>query len=105
VLPGASLCHLDNTSAARSRRFWEPSAEARQEVKKVARGLLNCLKQLFVFNGRQKSSVRAQRRLTIESTLDTGRPRVYDNALYEQKCCIFFERYAKCDASFKATAF
>jgi type I restriction enzyme R subunit len=69
----------------------ELSADERAEVKKVARDLLNRLKQLLVLNWRQKSGARAQVRLAIEDVLDGGLPRVYDKPLYEQKCSVLFE--------------
>ena len=69
----------------------ELSTEERAEVKKVARELLNRLKQLLVLNWRQKSGSRAQLKLTIEDMLDTGLPRAYDKPLYEQKCSALFE--------------
>jgi type I restriction enzyme R subunit len=69
----------------------ELSSEERAEVKKVARDLLNRLKQLLVLNWRQKSTARSQLKLTIEDTLDTGLPRAYDKPLYEQKCSALFE--------------
>ena len=69
----------------------ELSADERAEVKKVARELLNRLKQLLVLNWRQKSSARSQLKLAIEDTLDTGLPRAYDKPLYEQKCSALFE--------------
>jgi type I site-specific restriction-modification system R (restriction) subunit len=69
----------------------ELSSEERVEVKKVARELLNRLRQLLVLNWRQKSSARSQLRLTIEDVLDAGLPRIYDKPLYEQKCLALFE--------------
>jgi type I restriction enzyme R subunit len=55
----------------------ELSTEERAEVKKIARDLLNRLKQLLVLNWRKKSAARSQLRLAIEDTLDTGLPRAY----------------------------
>jgi type I restriction enzyme R subunit len=69
----------------------ELSAEERTEVKKVARELLDRLKQLLVLNWRQKSSARSQLKLTIEDTLDTGLPRAYTPEMYQQKCSAVFE--------------
>jgi len=69
----------------------ELSADERAEVKRVARDLLNRLKQLLVLNWRQKSAARSQLKLTIEDVLETGLPRVYPPALYEQKCSAVFE--------------
>jgi type I restriction enzyme, R subunit len=54
----------------------ELNAEERAEVKKVARELLNRIRQLLVLNWRQKSTARSQLKLTIEDILDTGLPRV-----------------------------
>ena len=67
----------------------ELTTEERAEVKKVARELLNRLKQLL--NWRQKSAARSQFKLTIEDVLDTGLPRAYDKPLYEKKCSALFE--------------
>jgi type I restriction enzyme, R subunit len=69
----------------------ELTAEERAEVKKVARELLDRLKQLLVLNWRQKSTARSQLKLTIEDVLDTGLPRAYDKPLYEKKCSALFE--------------
>jgi len=82
--------------------------EERAEVKKVARVLLDRLKQLLVLNWRQKSSARSQLKLTIEDTLDTGLPRAFDKPLYEQKCSALFEHvfesYPERDAGVYAEA-
>lgn len=67
------------------------SSEERAEVKKVARELLNRLKNLLVLNWRQKSTARSQLKLTIEDTLDTGLPRAYTPELYQHKCAAVFE--------------
>ena len=86
----------------------ELSAAERAEVKKVARDLLNRLKQLLVLNWRQKSTARSQLKLTIEDRLDTGLPRAYDKPLYAQKCSALFEHifesYPERDAGVYATA-
>ena len=68
----------------------ELSADERAEVKKVARDLLDRLKQLLILNWRQKSSARSQLKLTIEDVLDTL-PAAYDRPLYSQKCSALFE--------------
>jgi len=44
----------------------ELTTEKRAEVKKVARELLNRLKQLLVLNWRQKAAARSQLKLAIE---------------------------------------
>jgi type I restriction enzyme R subunit len=71
----------------------ELSPEERDEVKKVAKELLQRLKDLLVINWRQKSSARSQLRLAIEDVLDHGLPRAYDKPLYEQKCSGLFEHF------------
>ncbi|MCS6264111.1 MAG: type I restriction endonuclease subunit R [Nitrospira sp.] len=67
------------------------STEERAEVKKVARDMLQKLKQLLVLNWRQKASARSQIKLTIEDLLDQGLPRAYTPDLYQQKCSAVFE--------------
>jgi type I restriction enzyme R subunit len=67
------------------------SAEERAEVKKVARILLERLKQLLVLNWRHKTAARAQVQEAIKDTLDTGLPRVYTPEIYRQKCSVVFE--------------
>jgi len=67
------------------------SSEERNEVKKVARELLQRLKTLLVLNWRQKAQARAQVRLAIEDTLDQGLPPAYSRELYQQKCSALFE--------------
>jgi type I restriction enzyme R subunit len=69
----------------------ELSPEERAEVKRVARDLLNRLKQMLVLNWRHKAAARSQLRLAIEDILDNGLPRAYDKPLYEQKCSALFE--------------
>ena len=86
----------------------ELSSEKRTEVKKVARVLLNRLKELLVLNWRQKSSARSQLKLAIDDVLDTGLPRAYDKQLYQQKCSALFEHvyeaYPERDASVYSSA-
>jgi type I restriction enzyme R subunit len=69
----------------------ELTPEERAEVKKVARELLNRLKQLLVLNWRQKAAARSQLKLAIEDALDSGLPRAYTPDLYRQKCSAVFE--------------
>jgi type I restriction enzyme R subunit len=64
--------------------------EERNEVKKVARLLIQRLRDLLVINWRQKSAARSKMRIAIEDTLDTLPP-VYDRKLYTQKCSVLFE--------------
>ncbi len=67
------------------------SAEERDEVKKVARQLLQRLKTKVVVEWREKAQARAQIRLAIEDELDDGLPRSYSPELYKQKCSAVFE--------------
>jgi type I restriction enzyme R subunit len=67
------------------------TSEERQEVKKVARQLLQRVKSALVLNWRQKAQARAQVRLAIEDVLDEGLPRVYSPEVYRQKCSTLFE--------------
>jgi type I restriction enzyme, R subunit len=69
----------------------ELSADERAEVKKVARELLERLKQLLVLNWRQKAAARSALRLAIEDALDSGLPRAYTPEIYRQKCSAVFE--------------
>lgn len=71
----------------------ELGLEERAEVKKVARELLDKLKQLLVLNWRQKSTARSQVKLAIEDLLDHGLPRAYSPDLYQQKCSAVFEHF------------
>jgi type I restriction enzyme R subunit len=67
------------------------SAEERDEVKKVARQMLDRLRALLVLDWRKRSSARARIRLAIEDTLDEGLPRAYSKELYNTKCEMLFE--------------
>src|SRR5207248_2697617 len=67
------------------------SSEEREEVKKVARQLLQRLKTALVLNWRKKAQARAQVRLAIEDSLDEGLPRSYSPELYQRKCSAVFE--------------
>jgi len=68
----------------------ELSTAEREEVKKVAKVLLERLKSLLVLNWRQKSAARSTLKLAIEDTLDTL-PAAYDRPLFAQKCSALFE--------------
>ena len=69
----------------------ELSTEERDEVKKVARQLLDRLNNLLVLGWRQKIQSRAKVRLAIEDVLDDGLPRAYSKDLYAAKCNSLFE--------------
>jgi len=66
------------------------TAEEREEVKKVARQLLEKLHTLLVLGWRQKIQARAKVRLEIENVLDEL-PRAYTKNMYETKCSTVFE--------------
>lgn len=67
------------------------TTQEREEVKKVARQLLERLNELLVIGWRQKVGSRARVRLAIEDTLDHGLPRAYSKELYQTKCSVVFE--------------
>ena len=69
----------------------EHSPAEREEVKKVARQVLERLKTLLALDWRRQTQARAQLRLAIEDTLDTGLPRPYTKELYQGKCSALFE--------------
>ncbi len=63
----------------------------REEVKKVARQLLDRLNDLLALDWRRQIQARARVRLAIEDTLDVGLPRAYTPELYQRKCSAVFE--------------
>jgi type I restriction enzyme R subunit len=65
--------------------------EEREEVKKVARQLLDRLTLLLALDWRRETRARAQVRLAIEDTLDSGVPRAYSPDLYQRKVAAVFE--------------
>ena len=67
------------------------SSEERGEVKKVARELLERVKNLLVIDWRRRQNSRARVEDAIKDVLDTGLPRAYDKALYEEKYSALFE--------------
>ena len=69
----------------------EMSAEERDEVKKVARELLDRVKNLLVLDWRRRTESRSQVKLAIEDVLDTGLPRVFTPEIYRGKCSAVFE--------------
>lgn len=71
----------------------ELSSEERAELKKVAKDLLEKLKDLLVLNWRQTVAARSRVKLTIEDMLDQGLPRAYTPDLYKQKCSAVFEHF------------
>ncbi|HEY2969447.1 MAG TPA: type I restriction enzyme endonuclease domain-containing protein, partial [Casimicrobiaceae bacterium] len=67
------------------------TTEERDEVKKVARQVLERLNALLVLGWRQKAQARAGVRLAIEDGLDEGLPRAYTKETYQTKCNALFE--------------
>jgi len=67
------------------------SREERDDVKKVARHLLERVRAALVLNWRQKAQARAQVRLAIEDALDEGLPRAFTPEIYQTKCAVLFE--------------
>jgi type I restriction enzyme, R subunit len=67
------------------------TTEEGNEIKKVARELLQKVKTLLVINWRQKNTARSQVKLAIEDMLDVGLPRAYSPDLYKQKCAVVFK--------------
>lgn len=67
------------------------STEDREEVKKVARQLLERLNALLVLGWRQKIQSRAKVRIAIEDTLDEGLPGAYTKELFARKTEVLFE--------------
>ena len=62
------------------------SAAERNQVKKVARELLETLKQeKLVLDWRKRQQSRAQVRVSIETVLDNGLPPIYSPQIYQQK--------------------
>lgn len=76
-----------------TRQAAELAPEENAEVKKVARELLEKLKQLLVLDWRQKATARSQVKLAIEELLDQGLPRSYTPDLYKEKCSAVFEHF------------
>jgi len=69
----------------------ELTTAERDEIKKVARELLQKLKALLVIDWRRKNAARAKVWGAIEDVLDGGLPRAYSPDLYKQKCALVFE--------------
>ena len=48
---------------------------------------------MLVIDRRKKSNARAQLKLSIVDTLNTGPPRAYTLELYQQKCSAIFDHF------------
>ena len=77
----------------------ELSAAEREEVKKVARQLLERLKTTLALDWRKQAQTRARARNAIEDVLDQGLPDAYTPPLYQQKCAVLFEHVYETAAS------
>jgi type I restriction enzyme R subunit len=62
-------------------------------VKKVAKQLLERLKELLVLDWRKRQAARARVEGAIKDLLDTGLPGAYSADLYKQKCSAVFEHF------------
>jgi len=69
------------------------STEERAEVKKVAKQLLERLKNLLVLDWRKCQAARARVEDAIKDLLDSGLPRAYSKDIYNQKCSAVFEHF------------
>jgi type I restriction enzyme R subunit len=67
------------------------SVEERDEVKKVARQLLQRLQGVLSLDWRNRQSTRARVEDTIGQMLDDGLPRAYSPELYREKCGVLFQ--------------
>ncbi len=67
------------------------TTDEREEVKKIARQLLEKLRKLLVLGWRQRVTTRARVKIEIENALDVGLPRAYSKEIYESKCSAVFE--------------
>jgi type I restriction enzyme R subunit len=67
------------------------STEEQSEVKKVARHILERVKNLLVIDWRKTRRARATVEDAIKSLLDDGLPRAYSKDAYEEKCSAIFE--------------
>lgn len=69
----------------------ELTPEERDEVKKVAKLLMERVRALLVLDWRRRNDARARVRITIEDALDSGLPRAYTPEVCHQKCATVFE--------------
>src|SRR5439155_19824230 len=69
----------------------ELSPAEREEVKKVARQVLDRLKTLLALDWRRQTQARARVLTAIQDTLEDGLPHHYTPDLYQGKCSALFE--------------
>jgi len=68
-----------------------------QQVKQVARGLLETLKrEKLVLDWRKRQQSRAQVKVTINEILDHGLPRAYSPELFQRKCDTVYHHVFEC---------
>ena len=67
------------------------SPDEGEQVKKVARSLLERVKITLTLDWRKRAEARAKVRIAIEDVLDDGLPRVYTPEVYRGKCNTVFE--------------
>lgn len=67
------------------------TSEERDEVKKVARHLLERVRAALVLDWRQRAQARARVREVIEDALDEGLPGSFTPDIYQSKCALLFE--------------
>lgn len=77
----------------------ELSDAEREEVKKVARQLLQKVRELLGTMWRGTQQGRSRMHDVIKDTLDGGLPRAYDKPLYEAKAEAVFEHIYECSAT------
>ena len=71
----------------------ELSAEERAEVKKVAKVLLEKLRNLLDLDWRGRTNARSRVQLAIEDSLDAGLPSKYSKELFDQKVVKLFDHF------------
>jgi len=75
------------------------SDKERDQVKRVARDLLETLKhEMLVLDWKKRQQTRAAVRLAVEKALDAGLPRSYSSQLYQQKCDDVYQHIYDCYA-------
>ncbi len=69
----------------------ELSPEEVNEIKKVAKSLLEVVRSRLVLNWREKQQARAGMMESIRSALDDGLPNAFTPEIYEDKCQAVFQ--------------
>jgi HsdM N-terminal domain/Domain of unknown function (DUF3387) len=84
---------LDYDAFGRIYEYFLGECEERAAVKKVARQLLERLRESLVLDWRKRQAARARVEDAIKDTLDSGLPRAYSTDLYKEKCSAVFEHF------------